>query len=168
MTVLRLAQLFILFALYALCQSVDATASGTTTLPINASVMSICIGLTATSLIFGNYDPSSNSPTMGNNAISVRCTLNTAFTIALDGGTTTGGSIAQRKMTNGLQTLNYNLYVSPNYADIWGDGLSYSSRLMEGIGSGLTQIFTAYGQIPANQTVPAGTYTDTITVTVNY
>jgi len=142
-------------------------ATATTTLPVSASVISVCIGLTATSLTFGNYDPTSASPTYGSNSISMQCTLNNSYTIALNGGTTSGGTVALRKMTTGMQTLNYNLYTTSAHTVIWGDGSSGTSTVA-GTGTGLTQTYNVYGGIPVRQTSPAGVYSDVITVTVTY
>jgi len=141
-------------------------ATTTTALPVAATVINICDTLTATSLSFGNYDPTSHSPTDSTNSISVRCTLNDAYTITLNSGTTSGGSVSQRLMTNGTRTLNYNLYTTSARTTIWGDGVTGGS--VSTSGTGFLQTYTVYGRIPSNQVVPAGAFSDTITVSVNY
>ncbi|MEF9387891.1 spore coat protein U domain-containing protein [Ralstonia solanacearum species complex bacterium KE056] len=65
------------------------------------------------------------------------------------------------------QTVGYNLYTSSAYTTAWGDG-SGSSSTVAGTGTGLAQSTTVFGRLPAQTTPQAGTYTDTIIVTVTY
>jgi spore coat protein U-like protein len=146
---------------------ITIAATTTTTLPISTKVIDTCDTLTAGNLSFGNYDPTSATPDDAMSTISVRCSLNDAYTITLNAGSTSGGSIAQRKMGSLLgQQLNYNLYTTSGRTTIWGDGVTGAS--MPGTGSGLLQTYTVYGRIPANQMVTTGMFNDTITVAVNY
>jgi len=150
-----------------LLSSYSWAATSTTTLGITANVISVCISLTATSLAFGNYDPTSATSTDNTNTFSVRCTLDNSYSIALNGGTTSGGTVSLRKMTDGSDTLNYNLYTSTGRSTIWGDGTGGTSTVA-GTGTGLTQNYTIYGRASAQQTSPAGSYSDIITITVTY
>ena len=61
------------------------------------------------------------------------------------------------------------LVIALTLTAIWGDG-SASTSTVAGTGVGvLTAVPTVvYGSIPINQDLPTGTYTSTITVTVNY
>lgn len=141
-------------------------ATATTTLPVSTTVANTCDTLTATDLMFGNYDPTSATATDGSSSISVRCTLDDGYTISLNQGTTSGGSISQRLMTNGSQTVNYNLYTTSGRTIIWGDSLAGS--IVSGTGTGTLDSYTVYGRIPPLQTIAAGNYSDTITVSVDY
>lgn len=148
------------------CRTTNAVTT-TTTLPISTNVINTCDMLTASNLSFGNYDPTSGSPDDGMTSISVRCTLNDAYTITLNAGSTSGGSVAQRKMGSSLgQRLNYNLYKTSDRTTIWGDGVTVAG--VPGIGTGLLQSYTVYGRIPARQAVAMGMFNDTITVAVTY
>jgi spore coat protein U-like protein len=82
---------------------------------------------------------------------------------------TGGGTFSARTLLNGAATLDFNLYRDAAYAQIWGDGTA-STFTVAGTGSGLltANTITVYGQIPVSQDKPTGTYTSTITVTVNY
>ncbi len=153
-------------------------ATATTTFQVSATVLKNCT-VAATNLGFGNYTPGGGTLT-STSTVSVLCTNGTTFTVALNGGTTTGGTIAQRLMaeTGGAGTLQYNLYTTNTYATVWGDGTG-SSKTQAGTGTGMAaadaQVLTVYGQLPDNATnqaapvVGASTlYTDTITVTVTY
>jgi spore coat protein U-like protein len=102
----------------------------------------------------------------------VLCTKTTPFTVALNGGTTTGGNVGQRLLANGANTLQYNLFIANTYATVWGDGTGTSvTQSGAGLGLGTAVPLTVYGQLPDNATnqgaVP-GNYTDTITVSVSY
>jgi len=142
-------------------------ATATTSLPVSATVLSVCIGLTATPLAFGAYDPTSSSSNTNMNTITVQCTLNNSYSIALNKGISSAGTVAMRKMTNGSNTLNYTVYTASNYAVIWGDGTSGTSAVA-GTGTGLPQNYDVFGLIPSRQTSIAGVYADIITVTVTY
>ena len=98
------------------------------------------------------------------------------FTIKLNNGL--WGAFPQRAMNSdsGGNKLNYNLYTSTARTTIWGDGTSgtgvksgsFHYPALIGIGVKREETHYFYGRIPANQNVPAGTYSDSITVTVVY
>ena len=78
-------------------------ATTTTTFQVSATVLKTC-SVSAAALGFGNYTPGTGVVT-GSTPINVLCTKTTPFTVALNGGTTTGGTVAQRLMANGANTL---------------------------------------------------------------
>ncbi len=144
--------------------------TATTTFQVQAAVQKAC-QVNATALNFGNYTPGSGAAS-GTSTVNVLCTKSTGFTVALNGGTTTGGTVAQRLMANGTNTLQYNLFTTNTYATVWGDGTGTSTTQGgTGNGMGAAVAYTVYGQLldnPANQNAVPGSYTDTITVTVTY
>lgn len=146
------------------------SATTTTTFAVTDQVLSTCT-VTATALAFPAYTPGGGA-VANTNTISVKCTKNSPYTISLNGGATTGGTVAQRLMGSGANTLQYNLYTTAAHAIIFGDGTG-TSQTVAGTGSGVgtANLTTVYGQLPDNATnqaaVPAS-YTDTITVTVSY
>jgi spore coat protein U-like protein len=150
-----------------------ATANSATTgtsFQVTETVLSTC-SATASTLAFSPYTPGGGVIT-NNSTISVKCTKNTPFTVALNGGTTTGGTIAQRLLAQGANTLQYNLFTTAAFAQVFGDG-SGTSKTVAGTGAGVATAatVTVFGQLPdnaANQAAVAGNYTDTITVTVTY
>ena len=159
----------------ALLATVGAAQSATVTSTINvsATVLKNC-SVSSGNIAFGNYTPGSGVSPAANSTVAVKCTKNTAFTVALDKGTTTGGSIAQRLMTDGAagDTLQYNIYTTGAFSTVWGDGTG-SSVTQAGTGTGMATAvnFTAFGQLPdnaTNQASPPNTYNDTVTVTVTY
>jgi spore coat protein U-like protein len=157
--------------LIAAVASVDA-ATATNTFQVTATVLKFCT-VSATNLAFGNYTPSTGAVT-NSSTVTYACTNGTPITsITLNIGTTAGATFAQRLMTNGTQTLQYNLYTTNAYSSIWGDGTggSVTQAGVTGAGLGTNDTLTVYGKLPdsaANQAIPPGSYNDTITVTVNY
>jgi spore coat protein U-like protein len=146
------------------------SATTTTTFAVTETVQATC-SATATTLAFSAYTPGGGAKA-NNSTISVKCTKNTPYTIALNGGTTTGGTIAQRLMASGANTLQYNLFTTAAFGQIFGDG-SGTSTTVAGTGAGVATAnsVTVFGQLPdsaANQAAVPGSYSDTITVTVTY
>jgi spore coat protein U-like protein len=85
-------------------------------------------------------------------------------TVNLDGGVS--GNPRNRFMV-GPDQLTYQLYRDAALQDPI-DTAFWTWRLRRSENTGEPVTFTAYGQIPAGQGVAAGTYVDTIRVTVIY
>jgi spore coat protein U-like protein len=146
-----------------------SAAVATTSFGVSATVLKTC-SVAAGALGFGNYTPSTGA-LAANTTVNVKCTKTTPFTVTLNGGTTTGGSITQRLMTNGSDTLQYNLYTTAAFATLFGDGTTGVGVAGSGAGLATAVAVTVYGSLPdnaANQAVTTGAYTDTISVTVTY
>jgi spore coat protein U-like protein len=163
---------FIAATLAAGVMTAGAAQAGTatTTFAVTATVQSTCAA-TATALAFPTYTPGGGAVTQSS-TVSVKCTKNSPYTVALNGGATTGGTVAQRLMASGTNTLQYNLYTTNTYATVWGDGTG-SSVTQAGTGAGVAtaNTLTVYGQLPdsaTNQAAVPASYTDTVTVTVSY
>jgi spore coat protein U-like protein len=148
----------------------QAAQTTTTTFAVTATVLSTC-SATAATLAFPNYTPGGGAQ-IGNTTISVKCTKNTPFTVALDVGSTTGDAFAQRLMASGVNTLQYNLYTTAGLGTVFGDGNAGTSTAGGvGLGVATANSVQVFGQVPdsvANQAAIAGSYSDTITVTVSY
>ena len=140
-------------------------ATDTDTMTITATVISSC-NVTANDLAFGDYDPVASSPLAVATTIDVVCTNGTAYVVALDEGLGSGATTAVRKLTDGAETLNYGLFQDAAHTDSWGDNDGVDT--VAAVGAGVVQTHDVYGLIPANQTAPAGSYEDTVTVTVTY
>jgi len=144
----------------------DAQAStATSSFVVSATVLSVCL-VTASPLAFGNYDPTASTATSGSTTLAVTCTNGTPYNVGLNAGTGTGASVTTRKMTFGSNLLSYSLYEDSGHTTVWGQTIG--TNTVTGTGTGLPVTQTVYGQIPAQQAMPVGAYTDTITVTVTY
>lgn len=145
-------------------------ATATANVGVSATVSNNCKIQKNADLAFGNYDPTDTAPVQVNNGqIKVRCTKNTTpYAIYMGAGGGSGAACTGtpvRKMTNGTDSLAYNLYQG-GYTTVWGcdssNQYSYTATTNQ-----WTNI-DIYGQIPIEQDVGAGNYTDTVTVTVNF
>ena len=58
------------------------------------------------------------------------------------------------------------LYSNSGRTVVWGN--TVGTNTIAGTGNGSVHNLTVYGSVPAQTTPAAGTYTDTITVTVTY
>lgn len=146
--------------------------TGNVALAVSVTLPAYCAVDSASTLAFGTYDPASPANVDASSVIQSRCTKSTPYTIALSAGG--GGSFAPRKMTNTgpyADQLNYNLYTTNAYATIWGDGTGGTSTVA-GTGAGLLAAATVsssvWGRLLAGQDMAAGTYSDTINITVSY
>lgn len=130
-------------------------------LPMLAHAAASCTAR-AVNVAFGDYDVFTTTGTSSTGSVTVSCQGNASYTITLSAGS---GTFASRVMASGSHKLDYNLFTDTTHLTIWGDGTS-GTRIVSGNGKGAT--YTVYGLIPALQNVPAGSYSDTITVTVTY
>jgi len=149
---------------FAAIQSAHA-ATDSDTMAVTATVVASC-NVDASDLLFGNYDPVAASPLDVGTSIDVTCTNGTAYTVALDEGLGAGATIASRRMTAGADTLVYSLYRNAGRTNVWGETAGVDT--VAGTGTGAAQDIDVYGRVTANQTAPAGAFSDTVTVTVTY
>lgn len=152
--------------IFFLSPTTAMAASATTTMGISATVLSACV-VTANSMAFGNYNPTSASPTDATSTFDVICTAGTSYSVGLNAGTKAGATVTTRQMTSGGNSLSYALYSDSSRSTNWGNtpGTDTPSPTVAGV---LPSTFTVYGRIPAQQNVPTGSYADTVTVTVSY
>ena len=127
----------------------------------------------ATGVIFGSYDPRSSAQATGTITVTCQSTAppeSGSYSIALGSGASR--SYDDRMMASGSEVLHYQLYREPSHATVWGDGTGGSGVVMGNYSlSDSTQAsykHSIYGHIRAGQWTAAGSYTDTITVTVSY
>jgi spore coat protein U-like protein len=132
---------------------------------VSATVISAC-AISATDLDFGNYDPVAGTDVDATSSIDIACTLGSPYSVALNAGTTPGATVATRLLTDGTDTLTYNLYSDASRTTVWGETIG--TNVVTGNGSGATQTLTVYGRLDGGQNVPAATFSDTVTATVTF
>ena len=113
---------------------------------------------------FGSYDVFSNAASDSTGNIDVNCPSGVGYTIGLSAG---NGSYEQRGMISGTHTLNYNLYTAANREFVWEDATT-SGATVSASGTGLSVNHVVYGSIPPHQNVPAGSYSDIVTVVITF
>ena len=128
-----------------------------------------CSVSVASGVSFGAYDPLNTSPLDQTGSITYQCGILFLGTVTIDLSTGSSGTFAFRELEKGGDSLRYNLYRDATRLLIWGNGTSGSSRFGPALPLlGIPQTLTIYGRIPARQASPVGTYTDTVTVTINF
>lgn len=143
-------------------------ATTTSTLSVDATVTSNC-SVSTTAVSFGSVNVLSGTNVDATGGISVTCTSGTAWAASANEGGGTGATINDRKMTSGSNLLSYDLYTDSARTTIWGDGTTGNGSTITGTGSGSAQASTIYARVPSGQSsVPAGSYSDSVTVTVTY
>jgi spore coat protein U-like protein len=142
----------------------NAQQTASTTFRVSANVQAVC-AVTAQDLNFGVYNAQGGSPLLATTAVMATCSPGTSYNIGLNEGST-GGTITQRRMASGTNTLNYQLYSDTSRSTIWGN--TTGSDTVTGVGTGLAVGHVVHGSVPAAQAVPAGAYGDTITVRISY
>jgi spore coat protein U-like protein len=137
---------------------------------VQAQVSANCNFASSNTMDFLSYDPAdanATAPLGGSVAVTVRCTKGANVTIGIDTGAHAGAVAGStRAMQFGTNYLGYDFYKDSTYTALWtnaGAGLySFVSA------SNNPATVSAYGRVPGNQDVPAGTYTDTVVVWINY
>lgn len=102
----------------------------------------------------------------GTSTVSVQCASGITYNVGLDGGLNSGNNINARKMVLGANSVAYQLYRDSGRTLVWGN--TVGTDTVAGTGNGNIQNLTVYGQVPAQPTPPAGTYQDTVVVSVTY
>lgn len=123
--------------------------------------------LSATAVAFGTYDVFQVGPADSTGTITYRCNANDhGIRIAISTGIS--GSFTNRTLTNGSDTLQYNLFYG-GFAQVWGDGTGGTTTYyMHNPPNKQDVVVTVYGRAPAGQDVGIGTYADTVVVTLEY
>ncbi|QXI30360.1 Csu type fimbrial protein [Pseudomonas vanderleydeniana] len=126
----------------------------------------------AASLDFGSQGPTWGGPlntrlNSSNGNLAVACSSPvsnpTQFTVTIDGGTQGDGSV--RYLSNGSQRIPYHLSVDEAGTDRYPIGQQRTFAT----GTGTSMPIPIHGAILANtRALPAGTYRDTVTITLNW
>ena len=139
------------------------TFNVTGTVVANATVSTSTLDFGSTSTLSSNVDSTAT--------IAVQAT---PYSIGLSNGANASGS--QRRVRLGATSnfINYNLYTDSGHTQAWTTTTSASScsggagTCVLATGTGLTQNTTVFGRVPS-QTIPAaGTFADTVVVTVTF
>ncbi len=150
------------------CLYDNGTASGTVT--VTMIVSKDCV-INAPSLDFGSaafvgsFDPVTQT-------IAIRCSKGTAYTVGIDNGM---NYLASRRLAHGGAYIGYEIYFPATSTSRWGSSGAERRNSADATGNaglytGTTdQTYSYKAQILAGQaTPPAGTYTDTLLVDVQF
>lgn len=128
-------------------------------LKVQVSVKNTCT-ISGGTINFGEYTNGQSEDLDATGTISFEnCSGSTVLT-SLSAGSS--GNVNDRKMINGADTLNYQLYTDEPRNFPWVDHL-------EGISGAGVNVLTVYGRIPGDQMVlNTGAYEDTLTITMTF
>ena len=130
---------------------------------VTASFANTCFISTATDLDFGAVG---NLATQRDqtSAISLRCPTGTAWRLGLNNGSHAAGSV--RRMAGPGGYIQYELYRDAGRTQRWGN--TPLTDTSNGTGTGALETRTVYGRVPSQANPGAGTYSDTVTVTLTF
>ncbi len=137
-------------------------ASVTSSFQTQITIQDDCEISSPTNMNFGTVGLLKNNVDASSTFV-VRCTENTNYTIALDNGQNASGGNSRMANSAGTKFVTYELYQDSGRSTLWDDTNTVSAT-----GTGTDQSYTVYGRVPPQPTPPAGTYTDTVTITVTY
>jgi spore coat protein U-like protein len=125
--------------------------------------------ISAVPVQFGEYSTFAVSPLDAVGSISVTCDLNIPFMIKLDSGINSSGNFHPRKLNSilGSYALDYNLYLDSARTMVWGDATN-NTYITSGVGINTSQQFSVFGRIPGRQNVGVESYTDIVTVILEW
>lgn len=139
----------------------SATVTGS--LAVRVVVQPSC-AVTGATLDFGTY--TSGQTTDLQTTALIGYTNCSAGTLRFDLSGGTNGTVTARRAASGDGSfLNYALFRDSARVQNFGEGATGQTITLATAGSGNV---TVYGRVPRSQTVPAGTYTDLVTITLNF
>ena len=159
-----------LAALGAVASTPVLAATATNTMPVSVNVINSCT-VAASPMAFGAPTAIGGANIDTTSSITLQCTNGASYDVALDNGL--NATSGQRYMSNGAATpvkVPYNVYSDSSRSVAWGATSGAGGNTVSGTaGTSGAVALTAYGRIPSTATsVGAGSYTDTVTVTVTF
>lgn len=173
-------------AMLLLADAPARAASVSKTFNATASVSAKCVMSNVADLSFGSYDPvvtNASTALPGSTSFTLTCTRNASPVVSLSvANANFGQNVAgKRAMNNGTNAagnyLSYDLFVPSSVGDTstasatiayWGDGTSGTSTFAPPVPNVSAQTVTIFGSVIGGQDVEIGTYTDSVTATVNF
>ncbi|MHA6206144.1 Csu type fimbrial protein [Dyella soli] len=139
------------------------------TLTVQANVVSACVVSASPTLSLGTV-PATATNLSGTTTLQVTCPTNTSYYVGLrpSNNSTTGAGVMRGTGTN-TDTVSYQLHSGSATGPIWGNTATSTSagNGVAGVGTGNVQTINVYAAT-FSADVTADTYTDVVTVSVNY
>jgi spore coat protein U-like protein len=141
------------------------TGKATVQMQVSADVISGCT-VSAMPMAFVVIPPYVNANVDSTATIALRCAPNTAYTIDIDSGLYPQG-INRRVFSSAANAyLTYDVFRDPPKSQVWGTGPA--KNLTGNSGSTGQALHTVYGRLAERANMKAGSYQDTLTVTVSF
>ena len=148
-----------------------AHAVTTSTFQVTAQIVAGCLvvgGVTAYGVLdYGTSSALSTatlSTSLGGSTVTFQCTPGVALSMSLDGGQNSASGTRNLKRSGGTQLLAYHLYRDAGFSQSLGIGSSVAVSYSDPTAIKLP----VYGRTTLTGTLPAGTYTDVVQVTVTW
>jgi spore coat protein U-like protein len=160
-------------ALSTAALTVPAYADATANLTVSASVGTSCT-ISSTDLSFGTYDgivAHASQDLTETATITTTCTTGSSAVITMGAGHHGHYLPPSRHMKNEESNsyLKYEIYADAGHTFVWNYDQTRMRTVTEVVGNGAPQEMTIYGKVFKNQKdAAAGSYTDTVTIGVNY
>lgn len=143
-----------------------ASVSGAFPFTASATVPSNCRAYTTSNLDFGSVAGLITGDVDQTSTITMTCTGRTAWQVGLDNGLNASGNVRRMRLAATANHVAYELYQEPARTNRWGNTIGTDT--VPGTGTGTSQTLTVHGRVPASQAAAAGSYSDTVTVTITY
>lgn len=147
--------------------AVYGNGSASSAFDVTLKIIANCV-IQASSMDFGQSQGVLSSPLSATSSVTVTCTNSTPYNVGLGAGTGTGSTVAARKLAGtaaNTDTISYQLLQAVGGSN-WGDTQGTDTK--SGVGSGLPQILTVFGVVPAQATPTPDSYKSSITATVYF
>ncbi|MGY3296674.1 spore coat protein U-like protein [Pseudomonas sp. TE6288] len=148
-----------------------AHAVTTSTFQVTAQIVAGCLvvgGVTAYGVLdYGTSSALSTatlSTSLGGSTVTFQCTPGVVLSMSLDGGQNSASGTRNLKRSGGTQLLAYQLYRDAGFSQSLGIGSSVAVSYSDPTAIKLP----VYGRTTLTGTLPAGTYTDVVQVTVTW
>ena len=144
-------------------------ATDTADLVVTADVTNTCT-IEDAAMAFGAYDSTSATALDASAVLTLNCTLDAPAQITMgEGSNPEGGSSAAvplRQMISGADLLPYTLYQEAAHTNVWGNDATSD---VDYVGTGASDVTVlVYGSIAAGELAPAGSYLDTVVMTITF
>jgi len=143
-----------------------AASPATGSFQVTATIQGFCQFTTASTIAFGNVSASTVANNDKTGTISHKCTKGTAYTMKLDAGA--HGTFAARQMLDSVSSdkLDYQLFTDAARTTVWND----TTNVVTGTGALFATAIstTVYARLVEGQDKSAGSYTDTVNVSIEY
>jgi len=145
----------------------QASVTATAGMVVGVEIVAACT-VSVADLNFGAYASNSKTPVQAQTTIQLRCGAGAVAELSLDAGSGPGATTSNRRLEqdSGKSRLDYDLFQDPGRTIHWGNRSGVDT--LEVMATGAQQTVPIYGQIPAGQRALEGTYSDTITLRVQY
>ena len=142
-------------------------ASQTANFQVAATVTASCV-VTASNIAFGSITPAANGEATATGTITSTCSKSVPFTLKISAGSSNDAAARTMAGTDVTNTdkLAYMLFTGTG--NLWGDGVAAGTTYVSLTGTGEAQTSTVYGALSLNQYLKPDTYTDNLTVTLEY